>query len=97
MSPLGEDKLAAIRERLNNGQPITLEDSRFLLLSVDRWQSMVRERIQQVERLKDRLRELQWANRSDDGKGYCPVCDKAQDAIDGHTPTCWLWLLIRTA
>jgi hypothetical protein len=39
MSPISEDRLAKIREQLNAGQAISLDDSRFLLRSIDRLQS----------------------------------------------------------
>ncbi len=63
MSPLAEDRLAAIGDLLNNQQPISIEDSQFLLLSVDRLQSMLAHRVQEVERLKAEVERLRGERR----------------------------------
>jgi hypothetical protein len=59
MSPMSEDRLAKIREQLNAGQAISLDDSRFLLLSIDRLLLLLRQRT--ADDLKDeakRAREV---------------------------------------
>jgi ribosome assembly protein YihI (activator of Der GTPase) len=46
MSPMFDDRLAKIREQLNAGQAISLDDSRFLLRSIDRLSSALRQLLQ---------------------------------------------------
>lgn len=55
MSPIFEDRLAKIREQLNAGQAISLDDSRLLLLSVDRMQRALRDLLARRQRTIDEL------------------------------------------
>jgi hypothetical protein len=58
MSPLSEDRIAAIREQLNSEQAISTEDAQFLLRSNDRLRSMLAHRVHEVERLKVEVKRL---------------------------------------
>jgi hypothetical protein len=51
----------------------------------------------EVERLRGRLRELEWAGRTivyREPESACPVCDGAE--IDGHREGCWLAAELKT-
>jgi len=50
----------------------------------------------EVKRLRDRLRELEWADVLHDKamSGECPVCWSVEPGP--HDPDCWLWQEIRS-
>ena len=49
--------------------------------------------ISEVERMRGRLKELEWAGH-DGAARACPACD--QWLRDGHAPDCWLAIEIRS-
>jgi hypothetical protein len=95
MSPMGEDQLNAIRERLNRRESVSVDDALFLARAVDGWQATVRAWVHRVEQLQDHVREIQWCGTNQSSESCCPACTVVEPGP--HDPECWLWLSIRTA
>jgi hypothetical protein len=105
---MNDQKLAAIRSRADEARrfattdPVTLEPNRWVPLSTrEHFDHDVPELLAKVERLKGRLKELEWAGAYlDDDVGRwpaCPACGTENPPYGAvypttphHAPGCWL-------